>query len=319
MGLFSRRQKPKIKIQTIKRDSFSGWIKCSSCHELIHKEELSKNFACCPKCGYHYRLSAKERIKSIADRDSFQALFDAIRSVDPLDFVDSRRYTERLEEAQENSGMHEAIVTGTCKLDGKDIAIAAMDFSFMGGSMGSVVGERLTALIEHALEHKLPLITVSVSGGARMQEAVLSLMQMAKTSAALALLNEAGIPYISILANPTSGGVTASFASLGDIILAEPGALICFAGPRVIEQTIKEKLPEGAQRAEFLLKHGMIDAIVQRSQLRGTLIEFVDYLTDNERCFKQSLTTEAELPQKLDTLITSSEDPVKQPPTPVAQ
>lgn len=288
MGLFSRRQKPKIKVQTSKRDSYSGWFKCSSCHELVHKEELSKNLACCPKCNYHYRLSAKERIKSLADPDSFCALFEEIQSTDPLNFEDSRLYTERLEEAKSKSGVQEAILTGTCKMGSQTVAIAAMDFGFMGGSMGSVVGERLTALMEYAYEHSLPLLTISVSGGARMQESVLSLMQMAKTSAALARLNEKGIPYISILANPTSGGVTASFASLGDIIVAEPGALICFAGPRVIEQTIKEKLPEGAQRSEFLLKHGMIDRIVHRCELRSTLIDIIDFLSGNVKEHKIS-------------------------------
>lgn len=317
MGLFSRRQKPKIKVQTSKRDSFSGWLKCTHCHELIHREELGKNANCCPKCDYHYRLSATERIKSLVDTDSFEALFEEIQSTDPLNFVDSRKYPERIEEAQSKSGLDEAVKVGTATLDGKKIALGVMDFGFMGGSMGSVVGERLTRLMEYSLYHQIPLVTVSVSGGARMQESILSLMQMAKTSAALSRLHKKGIPYISILTNPTSGGVTASFASLGDIIIAEPGALICFAGPRVIEQTIKEKLPEGAQRSEFLLKHGMIDCIVSRPELKKKLSNIVHFLTDNQRDFitpageEVSTDDDGGLPKKLQELMTLSETEAK--------
>jgi len=278
MALF-KRDKPKIKVQTTKRDSYSGWLKCTHCNELIHTNELEQNKNCCPKCDYHYRLPTDERLKSLADEGTFTELFNDIQPTDTLKFVDQEPYTDRLEKAKEKSGRDEAVLVGTCKIHGQPIALGILNFSFMGGSMGSVVGERLTRLIEHALDHKLPLIIVSTSGGARMQESTLSLMQMAKTSAALAKLHEARVPYISVLTNPTTGGVTASFASLGDIIIAEPNALICFAGPRVIEQTIGQQLPEGAQKSEFLLKHGMIDCIVKRHDLKNKLAEIIDYLS----------------------------------------
>lgn len=276
MGLFSR-SKPKIKVQTTKKDGFSGWLKCPHCNELIHTNELQQNSNCCPKCDYHYRITADERIKSLTDEDTFKEMFTDIHPGDPLDFFDTEPYTERLAAAKEKSGNDEAILAGTCKVNGTPVCIAVLDFNFMGGSMGSVVGERLTRLIEFSLSKKYPLVVVSASGGARMQESTLSLMQMAKTSAALARLHDAGIPYISILTNPTTGGVTASFASLGDIILAEPNALICFAGPRVIEQTIGHKLPPGAQESEFLLHHGMIDCIVRRHELRNKLVELLSF------------------------------------------
>lgn len=278
MGLFSR-DKPKIKIQTTKKDGYSGWLKCTHCGELIHLNELQQNHNCCPKCDYHYRLSADERITSLIDSNTFQELFNDLVPVDSLGFVDTESYPQRIENAKEKSGHNEAVIVGTGKLFDQPVAFGVLDFNFMGGSMGSVVGERLTRLIEHAIAHKLPLIIVSTSGGARMQESILSLMQMAKTSAALAKLHEAKLPYISVLTNPTTGGVTASFASLGDIILAEPNALICFAGPRVIEQTIGHQLPEGAQKSEFLLNHGMIDCIVNRRDLKDKLSEFLSFLT----------------------------------------
>ncbi len=281
MGLFSR-NKPKIKVQTSKKDGFSGWLKCTHCNELIHANELERNFNCCPKCDYHYRLSADERIKSLADTDTFTEYYSHLQSVDSLKFVDSEPYTERLKSAKEKSGHEEAVITGTCQLNGTLIALGVMDFNFMGGSMGSVVGEKLTLLIEHSLQAKIPLIIVSTSGGARMQESILSLMQMAKTSAALGRLHEAKIPYISILTNPTTGGVTASFASLGDIIIAEPNALICFAGPRVIEQTIGHQLPEGSQKSEFLMNHGMVDSIVKRPDLKAKLSEILSFLFTTE-------------------------------------
>jgi acetyl-CoA carboxylase carboxyl transferase subunit beta len=280
MGLFSR-EKPKIKVQTTKKDGFSGWLKCTHCNELIHANELQQNSNCCPKCDYHYRLSADERIKSLADSDSFKEMFTHLRPVDALKFVDSEPYPQRLASAKEKSGHDEAVQVGTCKIEGHAVAIGVLDFNFMAGSMGSVVGERLTLIIEYAHKQRLPLVMVSTSGGARMQESVLSLMQMAKTSAALARLDEANIPYISILTNPTTGGVTASFASLGDIIIAEPNALICFAGPRVIEQVIGQKLPPGAQKSEFLLQHGMIDCIVRRHELKGKISEILDILAGN--------------------------------------
>ena len=277
MGLFSR-DKPKIKVQTTKKDGFSGWLKCTHCNELIHADELQRNSNCCPKCDYHYRLSTDERIKNLADPGSFRELFQNLESVDTLHFVDSEPYTSRLKSAKEKSGHRDAVVAGTCQINGHPVALGVMDFNFMGGSMGSVVGESLTLLAEYALSHKMPLMIVSTSGGARMQESILSLMQMAKTSAVLAKLNEAGVPYISILTNPTTGGVTASFASLGDIIIAEPNALICFAGPRVIEQTIGQQLPPGAQKSEFLLEHGMIDCIVKRHELKVKLADLLEFL-----------------------------------------
>ncbi len=282
MGLFSR-SKPKIKIQTTKKDSFSGWLKCTHCSELIHANELEQNANCCPKCDYHYRLSADERIKSLADAESFHEMFYELEASDPLQFVDTEAYPQRLVNAKEQSGHNEAVIVGTCTLAKMPIALGVLNFSFMGGSMGSVVGERLTLLMEYALKHNLPLVIVSTSGGARMQESIFSLMQMAKTSAALAKLHEAQVPYISILTNPTTGGVTASFASLGDIIMAEPNALICFAGPRVIEQTIGKKLPPGAQKSEFLLHHGMIDCIVKRRDIKAKVAEILGYLTGNQR------------------------------------
>lgn len=280
MGLFSR-DKPKIKIQTTKKDGFSGWLKCTHCHELIHTNELEQNQNCCPKCDYHYRLAVNERIKSLVDEETFEVLFSNLQPIDSLNFVDTETYPNRIKAAQEKATSNEAIVVGVGQLNEHRIALGVMDFNFMGGSMGSVVGERLTRLMEHALQKSLPLIIVSTSGGARMQESILSLMQMAKTSAALARLHEAGIPYISVLTNPTTGGVTASFASLGDIIIAEPNALICFAGPRVIEQIIGQQLPPGAQKSEFLLEHGMIDCIVQRSELKQKLSDLLDFLNAN--------------------------------------
>lgn len=282
MGLFSR-EKPKIKIQTTKKDGFSGWLKCTHCNELIHANELQQKSNCCPKCDYHYRLSADERLKSLADDGSFRELYNQLTSVDSLKFVDTEAYPVRLAGAEEKSGRNEAVIVGSCEIGGYESALAVMDFNFMVASMGSVVGERLTLIIEYALLHKLPLVIVSTSGGARMQESILSLMQMAKTSAALARLDDAGIPYISILTNPTTGGVTASFASLGDIIIAEPNALICFAGPRVIEQVIGQQLPPGAQKSEFLLEHGMIDRIVSRHDLKNELVKILDILSGNEK------------------------------------
>ncbi|MCE5316722.1 MAG: acetyl-CoA carboxylase, carboxyltransferase subunit beta [Parachlamydia sp.] len=280
MGLFSR-DKPKIKVQTSKKDGFSGWLKCTHCNELIHADELQRNSNCCPKCDYHYRLSTDERIKSLADPGTFQEMFQNLESIDALHFVDTEPYTQRLKSAKEKSGHSDAVVAGRCLIGGYPVALGVMDFNFMGGSMGCVVGESLALLIEFALSEKIPLVIVSTSGGARMQESILSLMQMAKTSAALAKLHEAQVPYLSILTNPTTGGVTASFASLGDIIIAEPNALICFAGPRVIEQTIGQQLPPGAQKSEFLLEHGMVDCIVNRHELKVKLAEFLDYFQRN--------------------------------------
>jgi acetyl-CoA carboxylase carboxyl transferase subunit beta len=286
MGLFSR-SKPKIKIQTTKKDGFSGWIKCSGCSELIHANELSQNLNCCPKCNYHYRLSLKQRIQLIADQGSFEECFDEIKPVDFLNFVDTESYKKRIEDAVKKTGRDDAACVGLCQIEGRAAALGVLDFAYMGGSMGSVVGERLTRLIELATERKLPLIIVSASGGARMQESILSLMQMAKTSAALAKMHEKGLLYLSVLTNPTTGGVTASFATLGDVIIAEPDALIAFAGPRVVEQTIGQKLPPKAQKSEFLLEKGMVDCIVKRADLKAKLTFFIDFFTRNERLFEK--------------------------------
>ncbi|MES2274327.1 MAG: acetyl-CoA carboxylase, carboxyltransferase subunit beta [Chlamydiota bacterium] len=282
MGLFSR-SKPKIKVQTTKKDGFSGWIKCSGCNELIHANELAQNLNCCPKCDYHYRLSMKQRIQQLADEGSFQELFTHIKPVDSLAFVDTESYAKRLDEAIKKTGRDDAICVGVCQIGKVPAALAVLDFSFMGGSMGSVVGERLTLLIEQATQEALPLVVVSASGGARMQESILSLMQMAKTSAALAKYHEKGLFYLSLLTNPTTGGVTASFATLGDLILAEPDALIAFAGPRVVEQTIGQKLPPRAQKSEFLLERGMIDCIVKRHELKKKIQYLLEFFTGNER------------------------------------
>ncbi|AAD18211.1 acetyl-CoA carboxylase carboxyltransferase beta chain [Chlamydia pneumoniae TW-183] len=281
MRLFSY-DKPKIKVQKIKADGFSGWLKCNHCHEMIHANELGQNYNCCPKCSYHYRITAIERVKLLADKDSWRPLYTDLKSQDPLEFIDTDTYANRLEKARKNTTESEGVIVGICTIGLHPVALAVMDFNFMAGSMGAVVGEKLTRLIEEAIETRLPVIIVSASGGARMQESVFSLMQMVKTSAALAKLHEAGLPYISVLTNPTSGGVTASFAALGDIIIAEPKALICFAGPRVVAQVIGEDLPEGAQKSEFLLEHGMIDKIVERKELKTTLQTLLDYFLAQE-------------------------------------
>lgn len=305
MGLFSR-SKPKIKVENIKKDSYSGWVKCSGCLEMVHANELKDNLNCCPKCNYHYRLTVKQRIDLLIDKDTFVELFDNIMPKDVLNFEDTLAYSKRLEKAQEKSGNKEAIIVGAGNLGSKKIAIGILDFNFMGGSMGSVVGEKITLLIEHAVSNNLPLVMVSASGGARMQESILSLMQMAKTSCALTKLHKSKIPYISVLTNPTTGGVTASFASLGDIIIAEPEALIAFAGPRVVEQTINQKLPEGAQKSEFLLERGMIDLIVKRKDLKKKISFFIDFFTDNPKHIPHE-----KAPQKLKQLLKIAESKKK--------
>jgi acetyl-CoA carboxylase carboxyl transferase subunit beta len=243
--------------------------KCPDCGEILYRNRLTQNLYVCPACGHHHRLAAEDYVKLLIDEDGFTETHRTMKSGDPLKFHDMRPYPERLADAERKTGRGDAVITGFGPLDGIPVSLAVMDFSFIGGSMGSVVGEKITRAAHRSLETAEPLIVVSASGGARMMEGILSLMQMAKTSAALARLNEARIPYISILTNPTTGGVTASFAMLGDVNLAEPGALIGFAGPRVIEQTIKQELPEGFQRSEFLLDHGMVDGIVDRRALKG--------------------------------------------------
>jgi len=247
------------------------WSKCPGCGAMLYTKELRRTFGVCAKCNYHFRLTAKQRIPLLVDRHSFEELDANLRSTDPLNFKDTKRYKERLKKAEKSSGSVEAVMTGRARIVNVPVMIGVFDFSFLGGSMGSVVGEKLTRMVEVGISEKRPVIIFSASGGARMQEGIFSLMQMAKVSAALARLGQVHVPYISVLTDPTTGGVAASFAMLGDVIVAEPKALIGFAGPRVIEQTIKQKLPEGFQRSEFLLEHGMIDRIVQRSELRDEL------------------------------------------------
>ncbi len=258
------------------------WTKCENCFTLVLTKEFEENLKVCKKCHHHHRLSARERIAMLADEGTFREMFTNIKPTDPLQFVDSKPYPERLKSAQKSSGYDEAVVVGTCEIDGLPVALGVMVFEFIGGSMGSVVGERITRLIEYATEHRLPLVIVSASGGARMQEGILSLMQMAKTSGALARLAEKKVPYISVLTNPTTAGVMASYASLGDVIIAEPDALIGFAGPRVIQQTINQILPKGFQKSEFVLEHGFLDAVVARKDLKKTIALFLFYFTNQE-------------------------------------
>ncbi|MGY0373758.1 acetyl-CoA carboxylase, carboxyltransferase subunit beta [Clostridium sp. JNZ J1-5] len=249
------------------------WIKCSSCGKTIYKKDLEDNFKVCTFCGKHYRMNSRERIEFIIDTGTFRELDKNLETVNPLDF---EGYEEKINSLKEETGLSEAVVTGYGKIYGKDVVIAVMDSNFMMGSMGSVVGEKITRAIENATKHRLPIIIFTASGGARMQEGMFSLMQMAKTSAAIARHGEEGLPYISVLTDPTTGGITASFGMLGDILISEPGTLIGFAGQRVIEQTIKQKLPEGFQSAEFLLEHGFLDKIVKRQELKKVLYKILD-------------------------------------------
>lgn len=254
------------------------WVKCEECGEIIYRPELQKRMFVCHKCNYHFRITSKEFKEYYFDENSFVEHDRNVKPFDKLKFKDSRRYSDRLKDAQKKTGLSDAVITGEGTIDGKPVAAAIMDFSFIGGSMGSVVGEKISRTIDRACKKKIPLIIVSASGGARMMESALSLMQMAKTSAKLALLAEQGIPYISILTDPTTGGTTASFAMLGDINISEPRALIGFAGQRVIKQTIGQDLPEGFQTAEFVQEHGFIDIIVPRQEMRATLSTLLDML-----------------------------------------
>ena len=245
------------------------WQKCDACRQIIWKKDLEANWNVCSKCGHHFRMDAPARVKMLMDGGLFEAHDHCLSTSDPLQFVDSKPYVDRLKGVQTSTGLSDAIISASGKLEGRAVQLCAMDIRFIGGSMGSVVGEKIARAIDRALQFRTPLIIVSASGGARMQEGAISLMQMAKISAGLMRLDEARLPYISILTDPTTGGVTASYAMLGDLNIAEPGALIGFAGPRVIEQTIRQKLPEGFQRSEFLLKHGMLDAVVPRLEMKN--------------------------------------------------
>jgi acetyl-CoA carboxylase carboxyl transferase subunit beta len=254
------------------------WSKCNACQEIIYKKELERNLHVCPKCSYHFPIQSHKRIAIVADEGSFNELDKELAPVDPISFRDLKRYSDRLHEAQRKTGLKDAFITGRCDIHGTPAIIGVFDFGFLGGSLGSVVGEKIARMVEKAMDEKIGVIIFTSSGGARMQEGILSLMQMAKTSAALSLLRKERLPYISVLTDPTLGGVTASFGMLGDIIMAEPRAMIGFAGPRVIKETIKADLPPGFQRAEYLLQHGMIDLIIERKKLKKTVGKLLDFL-----------------------------------------
>jgi acetyl-CoA carboxylase carboxyl transferase subunit beta len=254
------------------------WVKCETCRQIIWKKDLAENLNVCPKCDQHFRIDACTRLAQLLDNNQYEVFESDLVSTDPLKFVDLKAYSSRLKQAQADTGLKDAILNARGKLNGRPVIVSAMEYSFIGGSMGAVVGEEITRAIEQAMESKTPIIIISASGGARMMEGVISLMQLAKISAALARLDEARVPYISVLTDPTTGGVTASFAMLGDLNIAEPGALIGFAGPRVIEQTIRQKLPQGFQRSEFLLEHGMLDAVVHRKHLKSYIGRALDFM-----------------------------------------
>ncbi|MBI4463386.1 MAG: acetyl-CoA carboxylase carboxyltransferase subunit beta [Acidobacteria bacterium] len=256
------------------------WTKCDGCRQIIWKKDLETNWNVCPKCGYHFRLDARSRLQLLLDDADYTEHDARLETTDPLNFVDVKPYHERLWSAQQATGLKDAVLTAEGRMGGRAALICAMEYAFIGGSMGGVVGEKITRAIERALAQRSPLVIVSASGGARMMEGTVSLMQMAKISAALARLDRAAIPFLSVLTDPTTGGVTASFAMLGDLNIAEPGALIGFAGPRVIEQTIRQKLPAGFQRSEFLLEHGMLDAVVPRGELKAFLVRALHFFLD---------------------------------------
>lgn len=280
MEVFEKTGQPKIiETKQKKHELPPGlWVKCKQCGEMLFTKELANNLKVCSHCEYHFSMTAHERVAMMADGGTFEETDADLVSVDKLGFTGVASYTDRLKAYQRQTGLNDAVVTGFCKLNGHPVSLAVMDFSFLGASMGSVVGEKITRAIEAATEREIPVIIVSTSGGARMYEGILSLMQMAKTSGALARHAQARLLYISILTHPTTAGVMASFASLGDVILAEPKALIGFAGPRVIKETTQQELPEGFQTSEFLLEHGLIDAIVHRKQLKSTVGKLLDYL-----------------------------------------
>ena len=277
-----KRNKPGLKPQKKKEIPDGVWIKCDSCGEIIYKKQLSKNAYVCTKCNFHFRIKGDDYIHLLLDEGSFQETDSTLESVDFLDFKDSKRYSDRLKSAQKKTGLKEAVRIGYGTINEHPVVFCVMDFAFIGGSMGSVVGEKVARAVDKALEKKIPLIVVSATGGARMMESIISLMQMAKTSARLARFSDAGGLYISILTNPTTAGVVASYAMLGDIHIAEPGALIGFAGPRVIKQTIGEDLPSGFQRAQFQLEHGFVDMVVNRKEMKETLDKILKFFTNKE-------------------------------------
>jgi len=274
-----KREPTEIQTSEEKRVRTEGlWVKCDDCRQIIWKKELEENLNVCPKCDFHFRIDAPTRLALLLDDGSYQIKDEGLASTDPLQFSDTRPYKSRLQKSQAETGLKDAIINAEGTLQGRPVIISAMEYTFIGGSMGAVVGEAITRAIERACVQTRPIIVISASGGARMMEGVISLMQMAKISAALARLDDARVPYISVLTDPTTGGVTASYAMLGDLNIAEPGALIGFAGPRVIEQTIRQKLPEGFQRSEFLLQHGMLDAVVHRKDMKGYIARALDFM-----------------------------------------
>ncbi len=275
-----KRSKQNIDPGSQKNDLPDGlWEKCPECTEIFHKKQLEQNNWVCSKCQFHFRVGSVEYIRILLDEDSFKEINKKVRSADPLEFTDTKKYSDRISSVMKSTGLYDAVCTGTGKMNGKEIALACMDFKFIGGSMGSVVGEKIARLIDKAIKSKIPVVIISASGGARMMEGALSLMQMAKTSAKLAMLAEEKLPYISVLTDPTTGGTTASFAMLGDINIAEPKALIAFAGPRVIKQTIGRDLPPGFQTSEFLLEHGFVDCVVSRKELKSTISTFLELVS----------------------------------------
>lgn len=280
MAWFKREKKPienptPVEERRVRTEGM--WTKCGSCRAIIWKKDLEANWEVCSKCDHHFRLGARKRLELLLDEEPWSELDSELASSDPLHFTDTKPYAQRLKDAQHKLGMKDAILTAEGHLNGRPVICCSMEFGFIGGSMGAVVGEKVARAIERSLARKIPLIIVSCSGGARMMEGVVSLMQLAKVSAALARLDEAGLPFISVLTDPTTGGVTASYAMLGDLNIAEPGALIGFAGPRVIEQTIRQKLPEGFQTAEFLLEHGFLDAVVSRKELKPYISQALNF------------------------------------------
>ncbi len=278
MSWFKRESADVAAEKTEKKVRTEGlWVKCDGCRQIIWKKDLEESLNVCPKCDRHFRVDARTRLAQLLDGE-YDVLDARLASTDPLQFTDLKKYSERLSKTQKQTGLKDAIINARGTLAGRPVLVSAMEYQFIGGSMGSVVGEAITWHIERATETRTPLVVVSASGGARMMEGVISLMQLAKISAALARLDDAKVPYISVLTDPTTGGTTASFAMLGDLNIAEPGALIGFAGPRVIEQTIRQKLPEGFQRSEFLLQHGMLDAVVHRKQLKSYIARAFDFM-----------------------------------------
>ncbi|HKB79306.1 MAG TPA: acetyl-CoA carboxylase, carboxyltransferase subunit beta [Thermoanaerobaculia bacterium] len=281
MAWFRKEKKPKEPTEKQVSIPEGLWVKCDDCKEIVYRKEVAQNLNVCPKCGFHFRVGARERFEMLFDDGAYKEFSANLRSGDPLEFRDTKRYRDRLKVYEQRVGKGDAVLCAEGKLGGKPVVICAMEYNFMGGSMGSVVGEKITQAIERAIDKKEPLIIISCSGGARMQEGILSLMQMAKISSALSRLAAAGLPFLSVLTDPTMGGVTASYAMLGDLNIAEPKALVGFAGPRVIEQTIRQTLPDGFQRAEFLVEHGMVDLITPRAELKPALARFLEMFTES--------------------------------------